>query len=139
MKMAQYLYTRELQERLEELEGLESELRDLEQELADATDQDEIFNLRRRIYEFNYTEEEQAELRELRDLKDEISREWDADETLIPESEWIDYVRDLAEDIGAVGKNSDWVVIDWEATAKNMAQDYNTVTYQGEDYYVRYS
>ena len=141
--MAQYLDTRDLNKRLEELEALEEELKEARQELAEAGDEDDINAARdeiTRLEDDEFGDEEIAELKELRDLRDEIGSEWRYGETLIPDSEWVDYVRELAEDIGAVSReNSDWVVIDWVATAENVSQDYQVVTYQGEEYYVRYS
>lgn len=63
----------------------------------------------------------------------------DNDPTLILESEFEDYARELADDIGAVDKNAGWPTrcIDWEQAAAELAQDYTTVTYQGNDYYNR--
>lgn len=138
--MAKYLHTRDLNERLEELEALEEELKEARQELAEAGDEDDINAAQDEITRLEtdeFTDEEVAELKELRDLRDEVGSEWSYGETLIPESEWVDYVRELAQDIGAVGENSDWISIDWKQTAENLSQDYNTVTYQGEEYYVR--
>ena len=81
--------------------------------------------------------EEQEELEELENLESEIS-DFRHGETMIPESEFEDYARQLAEDIGAIPDDLAWpcTCIDWEQAAKELEQDYTTVTYQGEDYLV---
>ena len=50
-----------------------------------------------------------------------------------------EYARELAEDIGAIPRDTAWpcTCIDWEQAAKELAHDYSLVTYQGDDYYVR--
>lgn len=58
--------------------------------------------------------------------------------TLIADSHFADYAKELAEDTGAVGKdNASWLVIDWEASAKNIRQDYAGVDYDGVMYWYR--
>ena len=143
-----YLDTRDLDKRLDELESLEYAYKDAQEEFKEAQkDYDEDHNdqtderladaiISLKEAEEAFTEEEEAELKELRDLRDEIS-EWRHGETLIPEDEWVEYVEELAKEIGAIGENADWIVVDWEETAENLAQDYAIVTYQGQDYYVR--
>lgn len=61
------------------------------------------------------------------------------DPTLIPEDEFEDYARELAEDIGAMPEGNDWPAycIDWKRAARELAVDYMLVTYAGRDYYVR--
>lgn len=84
--------------------------------------------------------DEQTELEELETLESEISDFRDG-ETMIPESDFEDYARELAEDtITDFRKQSNsWPFncLDWERAAKELAYDYTTVSYQGEDYYVR--
>lgn len=82
--------------------------------------------------------DEQEELAELENLESEIG-EWRHGETLIPENQFEDYARELAEYIGAIPDNAQWpcTCIDWEQAAKELAIDYSIVTYQGQDYYVR--
>lgn len=79
----------------------------------------------------------QEELDELNRLENEIGGEWMHGETLIGESKWEEYCEEFCRDIGAIGENSDFIVIDWEATADNIAQDYSQVDYQGSTYYFR--
>lgn len=76
-------------------------------------------------------EENDATLEQLADLAYEIDRY----ETLIHEDKFTEYVQELLEDMGL--KIPDYVVVDWEATAKNIQQDYTAVEFGGETYYFR--
>lgn len=59
-------------------------------------------------------------------------------QTLIADDHFPDYAREFAEDIGAVSReNAGWIVIDWNATAKGLKQDYNSVDYDGSTYWYR--
>jgi hypothetical protein len=59
--------------------------------------------------------------------------------TLIPEDEFEDYARELAEDIGAIPAGMGWPLycIDWERAARELSADYNRVTFRGTDYLIR--
>lgn len=118
-----YLDSRDLQERLEELEAMEEAYRE---------------SVGTSMPEAPLDDDETAELAELRELADEVT-EWEYGATLIPTYAFEDYARELAEDIGAVDKEASWpnCHIDWEAAADSLSQDYTEVTYQGTDYYVR--
>ena len=48
----------------------------------------------------------------------------DIDTAIIPERMFPEYVREMAEDCGDVDRVPDWVVIDWEETARNASIDY---------------
>jgi hypothetical protein len=68
--------------------------------------------------------------------------EWAADNygvTLIPESGFQDYARELAEDIGAIDPQAGWPLhcIDWERAANELATDYTLIEYDGDSYYYR--
>ena len=86
----------------------------------------------------DFGDDEQTELEELDNLDSEIS-EWMHGETMILESDFEGYARQFAEDIGAMPDDTKWpcTCIDWEKAAEELSQDYSTVSYQGEDYYVR--
>lgn len=62
-----------------------------------------------------------------------------AEETLIHEDDWLDYVRELAEDIGAIDRKATWPLnhIDWAAAAEELKADYMTVDFDGVTYYMR--
>ena len=89
------------------------------------------------------TEDEKRESAALAALVDQCSccGDWEYGEALIRASCFPEYVEELANDIGAVstlGKNDNWwIVIDWEATARNVAQDYMTVDFDGVEYLMR--
>lgn len=75
---------------------------------------------------------------------DEIEREaghgdWEYGATFIPESEFEDYARELASDIGAINEDAAWPAchIDWKAAAQSLQQDYMSVEIDGETYLCR--
>lgn len=59
--------------------------------------------------------------------------------TLIPEDDFEDYARELAEDIGDMPREQSWPAsyIDWEAAADALKMDYTTVEYDGTTHYIR--
>lgn len=139
------LDTRDLQERLDELESELASLQEYvteaeetaaaEEEQTDGTLQ-ELADARTALQEFEESDDYE-ELEELRSMSEEIF-EWRHGEALIPVDEWEDYVQELLSDIGDLPRDiPGYIVIDWEATAANIAQDYSTIDYQGETYYYR--
>ena len=138
-----YLDTRDLQE---QIDNLESEIEDLNEYLEDLdkdlsmcgsdfellTVQDEIEKGKEQLQDLR------DELQPLLDLKYDGIPEWDDGATLIPESDWEEYVEDLVKDCGYISNDVPWwIVIDWAATADNVAADYSTVDYDGDTYYYR--
>lgn len=85
-----------------------------------------------------FGEDEEKELNELEELESEIS-DFRHGETMIAESDFEEYARELAEEIGAIPDDSKWpcTCIDWEKAAEELKQDYTSVSYQGEDWLVR--
>lgn len=82
------------------------------------------------------------ELKILRALQDEAegyASDWRYGATLINESYFEDYARELADDIGATKKDQGWPYnhIDWEAAADELLGDYTEVSFDGTTYYVR--
>ena len=138
-----YLDTRDLQEQIDnlesEIEDLNEYLEDLDKDLISCgsdfellTVQDEIEKGKEQLQDLR------NELQPLLDLKYEGIPEWDYGATLIPESDWEEYVEDLLKDCGYVPNDVPWwIVIDWAATADNVAADYSTVDYDGDTYYYR--
>ena len=110
-----YIDTREL---AEELDALEERLQDDGEE---------------------FSAEEYDRLNALRTLREDIGEEWRYGATLIPENEFEEYARELAEDIGAIPSDYSWPAshIDWEAAARALRMDYTSVTFDGDDYLVR--
>ena len=138
-----YLDTRDLQEQIDnlesEIEDLNEYLEDLDKDLISCgsdfellTVQDEIEKGKEQLQDLR------DELQPLLDLKAEDIPEWDDGATLIPESDWEEYVVDLLKDCGYISNDVPWwIVIDWAATADNVAADYSTVDYDGDTYYYR--
>lgn len=120
-----YLDTRDLAKRLEEL-----------QDMRDAY----LESLGSPMEEADLDDAEQEELAELETMESEIS-EWHSGETLIPESDFADYARELATDIGSVDPDAldSWPLtcIDWERAAEELKTDYTEVEYQGTTYLAR--
>jgi hypothetical protein len=68
------------------------------------------------------------------------SHDWGGDtypDSLIADSHFPDYVQEFAEDCGAVSRDASWVVVDWEATAKGVKQDFRSVDFDGAEYWHR--
>ena len=62
---------------------------------------------------------------------------WEHGIGFIRESYWVDYCRELADDLGAVDKSAGWPMsyIDWDAAADALAMDYSTCEVDGITYY----
>lgn len=109
MELTEIIDSRDLQERLEELEA-----------------------------EDTLEEEEQKEFETLRMLSDEVT-DWQYGETFIREDYFEDYARELAEDIGAIPDDVSWPMtcIDWEQAADQLRQDYTEYKILDVSYLVR--
>ena len=89
----------------------------------------------------DWTEDEYGELKRLRDLAEEASGspDWTYGETLIRDSYFEDYARELAEGCGMVKDDVTWPnnCIDWEKAADMLKQDYMSVDFGDETYWIR--
>jgi len=143
------LDTRDLYKRQQELEDLKQAVESAETELDEAgyprnTPRDQVakkdWPLIQALDDAKdaFGTDEQEELEELDNLESEIT-DWRHGESMIPESEFEDYARELAEMDDLDQKASRWpyTCIDWEKAADDLKQDYTSVSYQGEEYYVR--
>lgn len=86
-------------------------------------------------------EDERTELAALKSLAEEAEGycpDWTYGATLIRDDYFEDYARELADDIGAVNRDSTWPnnFIDWEAAADALKQDYTEVDFDGVSYWV---
>lgn len=109
----------------EEKERLEEAVSDAEAEVESAKQ------------DFDAWSEE--ELEELETLESEIS-EFMHGETLIPEDDFEDYARELAEDLhGRAIRDAQWpfTCIDWSQAAEELRMDYSEIEYQGTTYLYR--
>lgn len=144
-----YLYTRDLEDRRQELEDeldtLSDTLIEAEEALAaadeDTRDDAEIDLEAARQALRDWDDDYQDELDALNNLRDEFDlRSWRDGITLIPEDDFEDYARDLAEDLyGNDLRNSSWPFdcIDWEKAAYALRMDYSSVEYEGVTYLYR--
>lgn len=88
------------------------------------------------------TEEEEEELQALKALASEAAdyaADWQYGETLIRDSYFEDYARELAEDIGAIDPDAGWPnsYIDWGRAAEALQMDYTSVEFDGITYWIR--
>lgn len=147
--MSNILDTRDLQDRLDELqklkEALEDARTDVDELLAiDASEKTETWEsdlseARDTLEqaETEFSSDEQDELTELEALSEEVS-EWSSGNQLIPEDDFEDYCKELCEDIGDIPRDfPSYIVIDWESTAQNLKADYSEIEYQGTTYLYR--
>lgn len=88
-----------------------------------------------------WDEDNGDELDALKSLAEEASgcsSNWRHGEALIHREYFIQYVEELLQDIGDLPRNlPSYLVIDWEATAKNIECDYSSVDFDGEEYLIR--
>ena len=85
------------------------------------------------------TDEELAEttrmVETLRRVVDEVGSEWVHGVTLIAEDYFVEYAKDLLDDIGEIPRNlPSYIVIDWKQTADNLRVDYAEVEIEGFTY-----
>ena len=90
------------------------------------------------------TDDEAAELAALQAILDELKgyggdEQWRGDwypVTLIRDSYFIDYARELLEDCGDIPRNlPHYIAIDWKKTAINIRQDYSHISLDATYWY----
>lgn len=131
-----YIDTRDLNTRLEELEDMISQMEDIKDELVVSVDNGDIESLKEdyRSIQNEFDEDEHATLCEMRD---EIP-EWRDGNTLIPDDQWVDYVIDMLKDCGDLPQDIPWYIeIDEQKTADNIQIDYSYIDYNNEIYWFR--
>lgn len=94
-----------------------------------------------------FSEDDATELADLTALLEECrgnggDEQWRGDwypVTLIRESYFEDYARELADDIGAINADATWPnnCIDWKRAARELLQDYTSIDYGHVTYYTR--
>lgn len=140
------LDSRDLAERLEELEDelvdLKDAIAEAEEELNECEEEEEQETLADTLNEAaaaleDWEKENAEELEELRNLADEVP-DWRHGAMLISEGYFVEYAQDLAEDLG-MDRNQPWPYscIDWLQAADELKQDYTSIEYQGETYWFR--
>lgn len=110
---------------------------ELEEERDDWDEDDEPG---RRNWE-DANEDEAAELSNLQDLAEQCQYygDWAHGATLINESYFEKYARELASDCGMISGGESWPLncIDWEQAANELMQDYTVVDFDGTTFYMR--
>jgi antirestriction protein len=87
-------------------------------------------------------EETADELKALLAFQEEAAgycQDWNYGETLIRDTCFEDYARQLAEDVGAIPDNLRWpcTCIDWERAARELRMDYTSAEFDGATYWFR--
>jgi hypothetical protein len=89
----------------------------------------------------DFQEDEYTELKQLTSLAEDASGspDWKYGEALIRDSYFQDYAQQLAEDCGMIQKSDQWPnrCIDWEKAADELKQDYVSVEFGDETYWIR--
>jgi hypothetical protein len=155
------LDSRDVIERMDELADFQTAVTDAQEELTelqeemeglgeweDATERETLaikIAEAERVLErarFLFDDDAQEELRILSALNDEgkdYSGDWGYGATLIRDSYFIEYAKELADDIGAIDSNASWPCdcIDWEKAADQLKMDYSSIDFDGVEYWVR--
>lgn len=122
------------------IEELEEEKTDLEQARDEAVDED-IEGAETALADWiDENGEELKSLKALADGAEGYSGDWRHGATLIRDSHFESYARELAEDLhGDKMRAAEWPFscIDWEKAASDLQQDYTCVDFDGVDYWVR--
>ena len=132
------LDSRDVIERVEELRA----------EWTEATGDDSTdYQLSEDDWSLGLGEDGAAEMTTLLELLDQIrgnggDHQWEGawyPVTLVRDSYFVDYARELAEDIGAVPSDASWPAycIDWDRAARDLQVDYSAVDFDGVTYWVR--
>lgn len=83
--------------------------------------------------------DELAALKALAEEAEGCAEDWLHGVTLIRDTYFEDYARELAEEIGALKDDAAWpcTCIDWERAAHELQMDYTAVEFDGVTYWVR--
>ena len=135
--------SRDIIERIEELEDKEQAIADAKADLENADGEDDRESAEDALEdaELDFDDDERNELKVLRELRDEAegySGDWRHGAALIRESYFTEYCEQLCRDIGDLPDDiPSYLEIDWEKTAENIRQDYTAVEFDGVTYLIR--
>ena len=140
--------SRDVDERIEELEQERDDLVDIRDEASEALEDAEPEDHAQAEADLEEAVEaltewdnsaEGSELNDLKAIRDEVSNsEWAYGLTLIKEEYFAEYAEELCKDIGDVPRDlPHYIAIDWEQTAENIRVDYSQADINGNTYYYR--
>jgi antirestriction protein len=71
--------------------------------------------------------------------QDQGAADWSYGEAFIADDHFTEYAEQLADDIGAIDGNASWPLthIDWDAAAKDLKMDYSSVELRGVTFWYR--
>lgn len=133
------IYSRDVIKRIEELENEYSEIKEAHEE---AQADESVTKTYDGITPDEWQEgDEGQELKALLALADEAdsSSDWRHGETLINDDYFESYAQELAEDCGMVQSGAAWPndCIDWELAAERLKDDYTSVDFDGQTFWIR--
>jgi len=134
--------SRDVIARIKELEELETAITDAREAMREA-DADALEDAQTQFDNdmMNFDKDDHAELAALRALAEEASGspDWPHGETLIRDTYFKDYAKELADDIGATKEGEGWPnnCIDWDQAARELQYDYISVDFGDVEYWIR--
>ena len=143
--MQDVIDSRDVIARIEELQELADAVREAKEAFGNLVDPDgpeiECAEAELEAAKEAFDDDAQQELASLKALAEEASgyaADWECGETLIRDSYFTDYARELLEDCGDLPKDlPHYIAIDWEATARNIRMDYTAVEFGDVTYWIR--
>jgi len=122
------------------LEEAETALNEAEEDAENMGElEDTIDNARGELSDWD--DDNADELKALQDLQEETEgycSDWSYGASLIRDDYFEQYCQELVQDVGDLPNGiPSYIVIDWEATADNIKQDYTSVDFDGVTYWVR--
>jgi len=86
---------------------------------------------------FEDTIEEYEEIKKFAKELEHYSSDYRYGAAVIHENYWEEYCEDFCKEVGYIPSEiPSWIEIDWAGTADNMSEDYSTVLYGTEQYYI---
>ncbi len=134
------LKTKDLEEEFQELLTLKDEYADLQEQLADAEedeDEDEILRLEDEIANHEFDDDAHGQLIEISELKENIGHSnWRSNTELINDDDFEEFCQDYVTDNYQIPT---WLHnhIDWVSVAAEMYADYSSVEFRGDTWLYR--
>lgn len=137
--------SRDVMERIEELQSERDEIAEREFDGIEDEDSPDAFSefeadkaAELKEWDEGDDAEELAALKEFAEEGFQATSDWRHGAALIRDDYFEDYAREFANDIGAVNGTESWPCdhIDWTAAADALQQDYSSIEFDGETYWV---